>query len=178
MATFFSLYNCFSLIFILQLLFLSLKTNGAAVDDICNQTTDPPLCIQGFAADADGRSATANMTLLAAVAVDVGLTAAATTKGEVDDRMANEKDRNLVNLYLKCSTFYFHMFDCFGAMMNDLHQGQAGNYADYRKQAAAIRADVDGSEALFNNSSPFASGDKLVGIFADAMVLIADALMS
>ncbi|KAL8042096.1 hypothetical protein ABFX02_09G028400 [Erythranthe guttata] len=177
MATFFSLYNCCSLIFILQLLFLSLETNGAAVDDICNRTKDPSLCLQGFATDADGRSATADMTLLASVAVDVGLAAASKTALDIEDRLVNEKDRNLKDIYLKCTTFYFHIDSCFGVMMNDVHQGQ-GNYADYKKQAATIRSDVGGVEALFNNNSPFASGDKLVGILSDAMVLIADALMS
>ncbi|KAL7139085.1 hypothetical protein ABFS83_09G027500 [Erythranthe nasuta] len=175
MANFFSLYNCCLLIFHLQLLFLSRRANAAAVDDICNKTKDPPLCLKGFATDVDGRSATADMKTLATVAIDVALAEAGKVSLDIEDHLVEEKDRKMFNIYLQCTTFYFHVTDSMGVMMDDWDQS---NWADYKKQAIGIHADVDGVEALFNNSSPFVDGDRLVGIFADAMVLIADALMS
>ncbi|KAL8042101.1 hypothetical protein ABFS82_09G028400 [Erythranthe guttata] len=170
MAKFSSLYICCSLIFSIQLLFLSLQTHGAAVDDVCRQTVDPPFCQQCF--NIDPRSATAASPMLGEIAVQWAAYYGGNTKIDMHEAMMRAADPAVKNQYSRCIDLYQTALEHFQAAPGEL---SSKAWAVLRKNAESIRAGVDACEAVFNHNAPaeVANTDRLVGIFADALAIIA-----
>ncbi|GFP97705.1 pectinesterase inhibitor [Phtheirospermum japonicum] len=159
----------FSFVLLLQLLCLFLQTNGAIVDIVCGQTKNPSLCSSSLGSDP--RSKSAALPQLAQIAIDMAEYDATQAKIKIHSYLISAKIPKLKGLYAQCENLYL---DALGALRDAPAQLEGRQYGELSKTGVRVRAQVDGCEAAFNNNSPFKPENQLVGVLADAIVVIAN----
>ncbi|KAK6163822.1 hypothetical protein DH2020_000686 [Rehmannia glutinosa] len=171
MATFFPLYTSCSLLFLTTASIFLPTNNGALVDDVCRQTTDPPLCLNVYAFDPTIQNET--LPTLAAIALQVAVLDANAIKIKLVALSNSTNDPKLKALYGQCEKLYVDAFAVLKAAVGDL---RGRRYGAIKGKADRAIGDVGRCEAAFKNSSPVKKLSHELEVVAQALGVIAKSL--
>ncbi|GER47408.1 plant invertase/pectin methylesterase inhibitor [Striga asiatica] len=164
----------FSLLFIIFLstpsLFLTI--NAAPVDDVCNQTNNPSLCIKSITFNESVKKEP--LENIPKIAVELSNFRAFITETTIESLSKKATDPNVKAHYDVCVKIYKDtVLPMFKAAKVDL---TAKRYTDVEKKSGDILAGVSSCEAEFVKGSPWNEDSAVVGVLVDALRVAAKLL--
>ncbi|KAH6756997.1 hypothetical protein C2S53_009231 [Perilla frutescens var. hirtella] len=174
MATF-SLYTSSSLILLLLSLTtgdLLLRTDAAALNDVCSQTKEQARCIT-LLKSSDTRSPTAALPELGQIAIVAATDSAGDVKIKVHNLGLSERDPKLKSVYLACEDLYFKALD---QLLIAPEYLQKREYNKLLAVAGVVRNSVSGCASAVQNNGGLRQGNIDTGVLADAIAVVAKKL--
>ncbi|KAL1566238.1 hypothetical protein AAHA92_01870 [Salvia divinorum] len=172
MATFFSL----PLILLLSLAAGDLLRHGdaaAAVDTVCAKTKQPPRC-ENLLKSSDTRSATANLAVLAQIAIDAATDSAGGVKIKAHSLMLSAGSPNLKSIYGNCESLCAKGLDELYIAPEYL---QKRNYGKLAAAAGVVGGGARGCAAAVAKDARLKQGNEDTAVLAEAIGVIARLLV-
>ncbi|XP_042041452.1 uncharacterized protein LOC121786925 [Salvia splendens] len=172
MATFFSL----SLILLLSLTAGHLLRCGDAadaIDGVCAKTKQPPRCVN-LLKSSDTRGATANLAVLAQIAIDAATDSAGGVKIKVHNLFLSATNQNLKSIYGNCQNLYANGLDELYIAPEYL---QKRNYGKLAAAAGVVGGGVRGCAAAVAKDAGLKQGNDDTAVLAEAIAVIAKLLV-
>ncbi|KAG6386144.1 hypothetical protein SASPL_155035 [Salvia splendens] len=169
MATFSSL----SLILILSLTAGDILRRGdaaaAAISTVCAKTRQPSLCVN-LLKSSDTRSATANLAVLAQIAIDAATDSAGGVKIRAHNLFLSARNPNLKSIYGNCQNLYAKGLDQLFIAPEYL---QNRNYGKLVAAAAVVGGGARGCATAAAKDAALKQGNDDTAVLADAVGVIA-----
>ncbi|CAA0826767.1 Unknown protein [Striga hermonthica] len=159
-------------VFFLSTHTLFLTINASPMDDVCNQTNNPPLCIKSI--DFNEKVKNEPLENIPKIAVELSHYTASTTETNIESLSKKATDPNVKAHYDVCVKIYNGtILPMFKATKVDL---TAKRYTDVEKKSGDIIAGVTNCEAEFVKGSPWNEDSAVVGVLVDALRVAAKLL--